>query len=132
MSDPEEVMKRCRAGTTNHEAANALHADCYGTIGSLEAQMKELEEDLQRVCDQRNIAESVANSCIDGHHITEEQINAAWATRVGDGDFISASKLGIKRCGKCHGEGSTGPLAPNIINIDCPDCNVRGWVEKKK
>ena len=45
MSDPEEVMKRCRAGTTNHEAANALHADCYGTIGSLEAQVKKLEKD---------------------------------------------------------------------------------------
>ncbi|KKN78954.1 hypothetical protein LCGC14_0344300 [marine sediment metagenome] len=41
--------------------------------------------------------------CADGPYITPEMINAARATRVGDGDFISASKLGIFRCERCSG-----------------------------
>ena len=35
MSTPEQVMKQCQIGTQNFNAANDLHADCYGTIGKL-------------------------------------------------------------------------------------------------
>ncbi len=40
MDDVEELMKRCRAGTTSYDAANGLHADCYGALGK---QAKEIE-----------------------------------------------------------------------------------------
>ena len=32
---PEQVMKRCQIGTRSHDEANNLHAECYGTIGSM-------------------------------------------------------------------------------------------------
>lgn len=28
-------MKKCQIGTRNYQEANDLHAECYGTIGSL-------------------------------------------------------------------------------------------------
>jgi hypothetical protein len=33
--EAKQVMKRCQVGTRNHDEANALHAECYGTIGAL-------------------------------------------------------------------------------------------------
>lgn len=41
-TDAEKVMKRCQIGTTNYEAANNLHAECYGTIGRLLAEVERL------------------------------------------------------------------------------------------
>ena len=41
--DAEKVMKRCQIGTTNYEAANNLHAECYGTIGRLLAEVERLK-----------------------------------------------------------------------------------------
>ena len=35
MTDAEQIMKRCQAGTRNYEEANNLHAACYGIIGKL-------------------------------------------------------------------------------------------------
>lgn len=41
MTEAEQIMKRCQAGTRNYEEANNLHAACYGIIGKLSAQLKE-------------------------------------------------------------------------------------------
>lgn len=41
--DAEKVMKRCQIGTTNYEDSNNLHAECYGTIGRLLAEVERLQ-----------------------------------------------------------------------------------------
>lgn len=38
MTEAEQIMKRCQAGTRTYEEANNLHAACYGIIGKLLAQ----------------------------------------------------------------------------------------------
>jgi len=43
MTEAEQIMKRCQAGTRNYEEANNLHAACYGMIGKLLLKIKELE-----------------------------------------------------------------------------------------
>ena len=48
MSDYEELMKRCRAGTTNHDDANGLHADCYGAIGRLLWSLRKIKKWMER------------------------------------------------------------------------------------
>ena len=35
IADAEKVMRQCQRGTRNYHEANDLHAQCYGTIGSL-------------------------------------------------------------------------------------------------
>lgn len=35
IADAEKVMRQCQRGTRNYHEANNLHAQCYGTIGSL-------------------------------------------------------------------------------------------------
>ena len=45
MTEAEQIMKRCQAGTRNYEEANNLHAACYGIIGKLLAQQ---EKDYER------------------------------------------------------------------------------------
>jgi hypothetical protein len=42
----EALMKRCQIGTMTYEAANNLHADCYGMLGRLLYALKEREGDL--------------------------------------------------------------------------------------
>lgn len=44
---PEQVMKACQIGTSNHHAANDLHAECYGTIGKLLNERAQLVAALQ-------------------------------------------------------------------------------------
>lgn len=41
MTEAEQIMKRCQAGTRNYEEANNLHAACYGIIGKLLAQQSQ-------------------------------------------------------------------------------------------
>jgi hypothetical protein len=41
MTEAEQIMKRCQAGTRNYEEANNLHAACYGIIGKLLAQLEQ-------------------------------------------------------------------------------------------
>lgn len=41
MTEAEQIMKRCQAGTRNYEEANNLHAACYGIIGKLLAQTEQ-------------------------------------------------------------------------------------------
>ena len=43
MLEAEQIMKRCQVGTRNYEEANNLHAACYGMIGKLLEQCKQLE-----------------------------------------------------------------------------------------
>ena len=45
MTEAEQIMKRCKAGTRNYNEANNLHAACYGIIGKLLAQQ---EKDYER------------------------------------------------------------------------------------
>jgi hypothetical protein len=51
MSDIESLMKRCRAGTTNYEAANDLHASCYGALGKQEGEIERLKKVIQTAFD---------------------------------------------------------------------------------
>jgi hypothetical protein len=44
MTEAEQIMKRCQAGTRNYEEANNLHAACYGMIGKLLAQTKQWQD----------------------------------------------------------------------------------------
>jgi hypothetical protein len=44
MSNYDALMKRCSAGTMNYEAANGLHADCYGAIGRLLHALRKTKE----------------------------------------------------------------------------------------
>ena len=43
MTEAEQIMKRCQAGTRNYEEANNLHAACYGIIGKLLVKEKALQ-----------------------------------------------------------------------------------------
>ena len=43
MTEAEQIMKRCQAGTRNYEEANNLHAACYRIIGKLLSQEKALQ-----------------------------------------------------------------------------------------
>jgi hypothetical protein len=43
MTEAEQIMKRCQAGTRNYNEANNLHAACYGMIGKLLIKLNELE-----------------------------------------------------------------------------------------
>ena len=52
MSDVEALMKRCRAGTMSYEAANGLHADCYGMLGKLAIENEQLRVENEKL---RNI-----------------------------------------------------------------------------
>lgn len=45
MTEAEQIMKRCQAGTRNYEEANNLHAACYGMIGKLLEQRKLLTDE---------------------------------------------------------------------------------------
>lgn len=40
--DAEKVMRLCQRGTRNYQEANDLHAQCYGTIGALLIELKEM------------------------------------------------------------------------------------------
>lgn len=44
---PEQVMKACQVGTRNYDAANSLHAECYGTIGKLLHQQTRLVRQIE-------------------------------------------------------------------------------------
>ena len=46
MSDVEALMKRCSAGTMSYEAANGLHADCYGMLGRQAEEIKGLQAEV--------------------------------------------------------------------------------------
>jgi len=82
-----------------------------------------------------------------GHHITDEQIDAAWAFVIDPPGYLSSDvkkaveaalwAFDIKQCEGCGGEGkriermicgatqaSLGPM-----RVPCPDCNGHGWVK---
>ncbi len=119
------------------------------TEAGLLARVEELEEELQRACNQRNIAEAVADCCLEGHYSTVKQIDAAWLivrefngayTATGRWVLRALERLGIKACEGCGGEGITRqdphgePLEPCevcapftghgwVIKDECPDCD---------
>jgi broad-specificity NMP kinase len=39
-AEVEALQKRLQRGTTTYDAANNLHAECYGTIGALAAMVE--------------------------------------------------------------------------------------------
>lgn len=45
MTAIDKLMKRCQIGTANYNDANDLHSDCYGAIGKLRHELKEMIED---------------------------------------------------------------------------------------
>ena len=78
--------------------------------------------------------------CADGHHITTDQIRAAWeyvGEEAGciDNDYESftlalLNEFNIERCKGCKGNKTRTRLGPdeNGSFIEaCPDCNGEGW-----
>ena len=47
LEDAEKVMRRCQRGTINYNEANTLHAECYGTIGSLVRELRAAQQHLR-------------------------------------------------------------------------------------
>ena len=77
--------------------------------------------------------------CADGHHITDEQISAAWvyAHSLQPGSEVRISilyalrLLGFERCEKCGGECHVflpGDERVAFYTKPCPDCDGHGWV----
>lgn len=60
----EQIMKQCQIGTRNHDAANNLHAECYGAIGQLLHQQSRLIRHIETLI-------SCANSARDWDEIKE-------------------------------------------------------------
>ncbi len=47
IADAEKVMRQCQRGTRNYNEANDLHAQCYGTIGSLVRELRAAQQHLR-------------------------------------------------------------------------------------
>ena len=47
MSDVNALMKRCQIGTRNYAEANDLHAECYGMLGKLQAEVERLRKEVE-------------------------------------------------------------------------------------
>ena len=62
MTEAEQIMKRCQAGTRNYEEANNLHAACYGIIGKLLAQ-PEQEPNWAWICNECGAQEFTLALC---------------------------------------------------------------------
>lgn len=43
MTKAEQIMERCRVGTSNYNEANNLHAECYRVIGKLLKTIEDME-----------------------------------------------------------------------------------------
>ena len=54
IADAEKVMRACQRGTRNYEEANNLHAQCYGTIGSLVNALR-AKDDGARIAEQKDL-----------------------------------------------------------------------------
>ena len=54
IADAEKVMRACQRGTRNYEEANNLHAQCYGTIGSLVNALRAMG-DGSRIAEQKDL-----------------------------------------------------------------------------
>jgi hypothetical protein len=77
--------------------------------------------------------------CADGHHFTDEQIDAAWEKAAkeyslgGSSYFDALEMLGVFECGGCGGAGKTfsrtGSMKEEPMEWTCSDCNGHGWVK---
>lgn len=54
IADAEKVMRQCQRGTRNYHEANNLHAQCYGTIGSLVNALRAMG-DGSRIAEQKDL-----------------------------------------------------------------------------
>ena len=79
-----------------------------------------------------------------GHHITDEQIDAAWEYITHTTNRLAATqveralnKLHIFRCEGCEGDGqiqhtNIDVIGSELIEVwDCPDCNGKGYTVGK-
>lgn len=60
LEDAEKVMRRCQRGTINYNEANSLHAECYGTIGSLVRELRAAQQYLRERAKQGDLFEGEA------------------------------------------------------------------------
>lgn len=60
LEDAEKVMRRCQRGTINYNEANTLHAECYGTIGSLVRELRAAQQHLRERAKQGDLFEGEA------------------------------------------------------------------------
>jgi len=116
-----------------------LIEDKENQIMDLHPRIEELEQDRDFWAKMAKKYKDDYNECIrtgkcaDGHHITNEQIDAAWAhwTTYGSADVKGAlAELSIKRCGGCEllqVEIDNDPNAEGSYEAVCPDCNGHGW-----
>jgi len=118
MSDPEYIKRFAKALYPDSTelcmsvaTEESMLTDAADKIGRLQARAEEVEK----------YNTEMARVLSEGHHITDEQIDAAWDQRVyiegRDKPMIPADKIGIKRCDICEqGE-------------QCEKCNGYGWVK---
>ena len=60
IADAEKVMRQCQRGTRNYQEANDLHAQCYGTIGSLVRELRDAQQYLRQRGEQGDLFGSAA------------------------------------------------------------------------
>lgn len=60
LEDAEKVMRACQRGTRNYNEANNLHAQCYGTIGSLVNALRAAQQHLRERAKQGDLFEGEA------------------------------------------------------------------------
>jgi len=81
----------------------------------------------------------------EGHHITDEQIDAAWAFVIDPPGYLSSDvkkaveaalwAFDIKRCEGCGDKMGSSKFTPGppgvmgLLEVPCPDCNGHGWVK---
>jgi len=131
-------LKICR------EVRDDWHAQCDDLLTEIERLkdqiandviFKALREEIERLREQARLRELDFNIEFCGHHITEAQIDAAWAVAeemsgtltvteqewYEAGVVVALAKLGISRCEGC--EHRPRDYRPQ----DCPDCDGHGW-----
>ena len=106
------------------ELLRLLRSGCAVTPHQIQAakRIEELEQNLSN-------AETASDKY---HHITDEQIDAAWAkanttstTEMANGLALAAlAELNIHRCEECGGSGVDADSGVDV----CPDCNGHGWI----
>lgn len=120
-----ELLEETRRLREDLSRINEGFAEAAAKCVIYEQHIKELRERL--AIRRKEIDEGVAPPR--WHYITDDQIDAAWATRVEDGDFISASKLGIERCEGCGGGGQMWAPWDDSVLCNCSECNSKGWTK---
>ena len=137
----EGVMVALREGYTGAKDRIEEYQTEIGEMQRVNFELGQRVEELERERDDAaSLADDLACKLHDdelycpGHHITNEQIAAAWENRIMDYDtdimYVPAEDLGIKQCNhEWHKHSIPNPEAikgATWLN-ECPSCNGDGY-----